>query len=554
LSPRGKVMPLASARSLLVVDFPDRVAMVRKLLTRLDGDSPGQPTAGPRQLKAGYFETHYIPVASAKEAVTALLSLEGKSAILPDEDRLLVVDYPEVLTNVEATLAALDQPRKMIRITSFIYDISIEDMETLGVNWSHALKGQPDAAGSTAQWAIDTITRVPFDAGATSGVMTFMNMSENFDLSATINALSNCSESRLLADPNVVVVENEEANVAIIQEIPFQQLTQTGQGGNIGTTAFREAGVKLTVKGRVARNDTVWMEVAPEFSRLAGFTPQDNQPIIDRRTAKSVVRIVNGRTLVIGGLRQRTDVSNHTGIPYLMDLPLGVGHLFRNRETTVRESELVVFIRPEIVAFDNPRNCREDAALQTNRHYLDSIRPGECGGCQPQYEEYYEEVLPLEEQVVPMESGPALGESAARQTSGSLSPFAMGDIVRIPATTSPSDAHVDNVSSAASSSGLGEVRRLPTMILPTRLAPLDAKPIALPPVEVSSAPSDDARSRKDKQEVNEETVPAKSEELDPGKQTDESGAGMPALSDRTNTEHCPRLVQRDAWIDKIFQR
>ncbi len=63
----------------------------------------------------------------------------------------------------------------------------------------------------------------------------------------------------------------------------------------------------------------------------------------DRRTTSTVLRVANRQTVVIGGLRQRSDVGDFKGVPYLKDIKL-VGRLFRSRDTDVRESELVVFI------------------------------------------------------------------------------------------------------------------------------------------------------------------------------------------------------------------
>ncbi len=410
-SPRGKVKAFASTRSLLVVDYPDRIAMIRGFVQNLhhSGSDTESTPAGPPAIEVGYFMTHHIPALSAKEAIASVLSDEGRISVLEDEDQLVVVDYPQNQALAGQVIKQLDIPRKVIRITSYIYDVSLEDMETLGVNWSHSLQGRPDAAGSTAQWDIDALTLVPFNPAAAGGVMTFANMSEVFDLEAAIQALETAKDSRLLADPNVTVIENERASVAIIQEIPFQQLTETAGGGNIGTTAFREAGVKLSVTARAAGQDTVWMQVEPEFSRLAGFTPEDNQPIIDRRTASTTVRVRNQHTLVIGGLRQRTDVGTFNGIPFLQDLPLGVGLLFRGRETTVRESELLVFIRPEIVTVDHPPSCREDAAIQTGRHFLGKIPQGEIHGHGVPHEVIYETVPALESTEAAPIGKPAIG-------------------------------------------------------------------------------------------------------------------------------------------------
>jgi len=377
-SPRGKTKAISSARSLLVVDYPDRVAMIREFVAGLNSSSDTSATgAGESELQTLQLQPQYVPALMLKDALGAVLSKEGKVIVIDGENRVVAVDYPYYLRLARQVMDQVDRPRPQVRITAYIYDVGLQDFETLGLNWNNALKGSLDGNGDPqSSWAIDTLTKVPFDGGAVGGAMTFFNMSDNFDLRATINALNTCKDSRLLADPNVVVVDNESATVAIISEIPFQQLTQTGQGGNIGTTAFREAGVKLNVLPRIAEDGTIQMVVEPEFSRLTGFTPESQQPIIDRRSAKTTVRVMNGQTVVIGGLRQRTDVGTFNGIPFLKDIPY-LGVLFRSRETDVRESELIVFIKPEIVDYAEMLRCREVAALGTSHKYLDQIPIGE---------------------------------------------------------------------------------------------------------------------------------------------------------------------------------
>jgi hypothetical protein len=93
------------------------------------------------------------------------------------------------------------------------------------------------------------------------------------------------------------------------------------------------------------------------------------------------LRVANRQTVVIGGLRQRDDIGEFNSIPYLGDMKL-IGRLFRARDTTVRESELVVFIMPEIV--DCPcsdMTSRQNVTSDTVRCRLDQVPQAE--GCPP---------------------------------------------------------------------------------------------------------------------------------------------------------------------------
>lgn len=382
----GQVQPLASAQSLLVVDYADRVQSITEFVARLEAAASqrigASPAGGPNELEVAYFHTHFIPAPNAEQTIVAVLSPLGRVAIMPKENRLLVVDYPANLEMVRRVLSRVDRPRPQVRITALIYDLSLQDVEQLGINWGSAGKGNTVNADGQANQALefDTTTIAPFAAGEAGGTLTVRSLTRNFDINAVANLLQTANDARLLADPNVIVEDNEEATWKSVQEIPYQQITQSELGGQIGTTAFKEAGITLHVRPTIAGDGTVEMVVEPEFSRLAGFTPQDNQPIIDTRKTTTTVRVANRQTLVLSGLRQRSDTGEFNGIPFLKDVRF-VGPLFRSRDTNVRESELIVFIMPEVISYEEQPDCRQAAALETVGCRLDRIPPAEgCGG------------------------------------------------------------------------------------------------------------------------------------------------------------------------------
>ncbi len=403
-TPQGQIRPLDSANSLIVVDFPDRVQQIRELALKIDAASGGVPgnfdaNGNPRPLKVMYRHLQFISADKASTALDAVLSQAGRVSVLQGDDRLIVADYEANLTMARLVLDEVDKPRPQVRIAALIYDISLADIEALGINWSHSLKGRTDANGDAqTSLSVDSITATPLAGGVTGGNITFANLSENLDLSAVLLAVQNANDARLLADPTVTVMDNEEASFESVSEIPYQQLTQTSAGGDIGTTAFRDAGIKLRVRPKISADGTIELDVAPEFSRLTGFTPGDNQPIIDRRTANTKLRVVNGQTIVIGGLRQRTDVGEFAGVPGLKDRRY-IGHLFRSRQTDIRESELVVFISPLVVGYAPALSCREQLIVDTVDARLDHIPPAEGGP--PGTRAYFPEGVPVPDEGVP---------------------------------------------------------------------------------------------------------------------------------------------------------
>lgn len=424
LSKQGQIHGLASAKSILVVDFADRVASIRDFVARMDASAAastgGIPAESYQRLQVSYFHTQYISAENAREPLTSVLSQAGRVATMPMENRLVVVDYASNIAMVRKVLEKIDRPVPQVRITALIYDISLQDVEQLGLNWNSAAKGNNlDASGDPQQaLSLDTTTLIPFVSGTPGGTATIRSLTRNFDINTVALLLQNANDARLLANPNVTVMENETADMSSVQQIPFQQITQSELGGQLGTTAFKDVGITLHVTPTVAADGTVKLVVAQEFSRVAGFTENDSQPIIDTRIANTTVRVANRKTLVIGGLRQRSDTGDFNGIPYLKDVRF-IGPLFRSRNTTVRESELIVFLMPEIVSFEHPPSQREYLAQQTVNCRLDRVPMAE--GCsQPNGSDCS---TPLEGEIIHEGTNTPPASDAVPPTSGALPPF-----------------------------------------------------------------------------------------------------------------------------------
>ncbi len=351
------------------------------------GTGVGRSAAGlsgsssPAPLEVAFFAPQYVSVTSIAESLSTLVSEYGQVSVVAEENRIVAVDQPEYIQRIATAVDKLDVPRRQVRITAFIFDANMADIETFGINWNSAILGrnQTSQGGSQDLWRTAGVV-APAPTTALNGAMTFMSLSTNFDVTAVVNALRTSNTSRLLADPTVVVMDNESARIATVTEIPYQQLTESGQGGAIGTTAFREAGVTLAVTPRIARDGTVALVVTPTFSVLTGFTEGTNQPIIARREAQTIVRVANNQTLVIGGLRQRGKVRERNALPYLGDIKY-IGGLFRYRKDEIRESELLVFLTPTIVPIDAFGTLREQRAFESTKCELEKVKQEECERC-----------------------------------------------------------------------------------------------------------------------------------------------------------------------------
>lgn len=400
LSDDGKVTVSEAENRIVVQDYPRVIQRIEQFVGESDNTRAEMQTL---ELRPQYIKASKELV----NVVKGMVSTQGKVDLLESEGRLVVTDYPYHLRRVQEHFQKIDVMRRQTRITALIYDIENTDLWRLGVDWRGAGKIN---GRNTIQ--VDSIVKPPYlvspgvfpnataaatgaATGAASGAarglnlpegLTFMYASPDFDLGATLKALSETTNSRLLADPSITVLDRNQGQIKIVEEIPFQQLTQGGGSNSpIGTTAFKEAGVTLDVMPRIADDNNIELTISPTFSRLTGYD-QNGQPIIDTRSAKTVLWAHDGDTIVMGGLRAREKIVVNRGIPYLKDVQfMHLNKLFSYEQRDFRESELVVFILPHIVGPTYHGREREEVIGPHSFECLDRISfPAACpGDCEP---------------------------------------------------------------------------------------------------------------------------------------------------------------------------
>ena len=172
------------------------------------------------------------------------------------------------------------------------------------------------------------------------------------DFSVFLSALRRNDLFRVLAEPNLVALQGQEASFLAGGEFPIPVPQASGGAGSVITVAYREFGVGLSFVPFVIDGDMVRLSVAPEVSSLdfaQGITLQGFRvPALNKRRTSTVVQLRHGQTLAISGLLQ-LEITGTTGrIPGLGDLPY-IGAFFRNNSMRRTEKELVILVTPYLV-------------------------------------------------------------------------------------------------------------------------------------------------------------------------------------------------------------
>lgn len=313
------------------------------------------------------YRINYADVAEIYASLREFVSQDGEVAFNLGTSNLMVSDVESKIEAIDNFIEEIDRETPQILIEARIYDITSKDALDLGVNWNAGknttFQDPPGVGfvGPNPSGQVNPFTTGAFEgqvnaADSLLGAFRFGWLRDTLDIDAVLRAEDEEANAKLLANPSILTLDNEMAMIQIVSEIPYQELTQTSEGGNIGSTEFREVGVILEVTPHVTRNEQIRLHIRPEFSmatgavQVGGFVIDSPQPVVDTRRADTITLIRSGDTVVIGGLKKSTLMQQINKIPLLGDLPL-VGWAFRFEGEEEMYSELLLFITPRIVDY-----------------------------------------------------------------------------------------------------------------------------------------------------------------------------------------------------------
>lgn len=182
-------------------------------------------------------------------------------------------------------------------------------------------------------------------------------------VSVLIRALAARRTLRVLSRPQVLALDNQQAQVQVGQVVPVPNGVNLSSTGLSQTNVLRDpAGIILTVSPRISPEGQIVMEVAAEksaYPNLSGGVPIGSDgnggfvyaPVKDITTARTTVKVPDGQTIVVGGMITKNDQTTERKVPFLGDLPM-VGKLFRFDSFQFKRTELLIFLTPRIVHGD----------------------------------------------------------------------------------------------------------------------------------------------------------------------------------------------------------
>jgi type IV pilus assembly protein PilQ len=316
------------------------------------------------------FEITYADVGQVVTALEKFKSAQGSVSSIEGTSHIIVTDTESKVRDITNLLATIDRMTPQVLVEVRIYDITSKDNLDLGIDWYAGRRTNRNALGYPVNDDIvvekggsdtyigsrtDPSLAAGFMAGTsktentTQGFLRFGLLNNHIDIEAMLRAEKENIDAKLLANPRIMVVDNEEATFDIVTEHPYVERTITA-GSTTETVKFKNVGVKLVVTPHVAGDNMLRLNIAPEFSVLVTRVQvaSSNVPVVDTRKVKTIALVKDGQAVVLGGLRKKETSKQVNKVPILGDIPV-LGHLFRFEGEATAITELVIFITPHII-------------------------------------------------------------------------------------------------------------------------------------------------------------------------------------------------------------
>jgi general secretion pathway protein D len=269
---------------------------------------------------------------------------------------------------IEATLLQVDRPQLQVAIDATIAEVTLNNELSYGVQsylTSQNLGLKPNTgsilntqATTPPQTTTDPTTGLATVAGSVGNA--FINQAFpgfNFLIgsatqpSVILDALHTVTNVKVLSNPSLVVINNQVATLQVGDVVPVSTGSATVLTSNntvVNTIDYRNTGIILRVSPRINVNGDVRLDIEQEISNVLPSSSASLTPTVSERKVKSSISVATGQTVLLAGLISEQQNGTRTGIPVLDQIP-GIGDAFGHQDNTTARTELIIFIRPQII-------------------------------------------------------------------------------------------------------------------------------------------------------------------------------------------------------------
>lgn len=357
---------------LVVACTADDFKKVQYIVSQVDRKSTAEGTLP---------QVYYLKYAKAEDVESVLNKIlnESSTAAVPAGARatnvknsvtfdkstnsIVAIGDAELYANVQRLIQKLDIPRKQVYVEALILETSLDRSDSYGVEWfaggasgdTIGFGGSTNTGnmGSVLGGLLDgsgSISSLPggFSGGIIGDVVVYKGITIP-SLSAFMTALQSDSGVNIVSNPQILTLDNEEAEVFVGENRPYLTSEKFDSNNNpIQTYDYRNVGIRLKVTPHISGEDMVTLDIEQEVNKMSPSAANSTAPITLTRTTKTKVQLYDKTIMVISGLMKDDSSTSTSGIPVLSSIPV-LGWLFKSTSTTSEKTNLTVFITTHII-------------------------------------------------------------------------------------------------------------------------------------------------------------------------------------------------------------
>lgn len=370
------VIPDDRINAIVVTANKTVTGQILSLLEKLDVRPPsGKGNINVRYLKNGDAEslakvlmnlTQAVPAAASGQAARPggapgqAIKFQDKITITPDKatNSLVITASVEDFETLDQVIEKLDIRRKQVFVEALIMEVTTDKAKQFGIEWrttSNFTQPGPQGIGGTNFGNINNVAQNPLNSplglavGVVDGIISFGGK-DFLNIGALLHALESEQGINVLSTPNIMTTDNEEAEIVVARNVPFQtSQSQTTGGNTVSTFERKNIGITLKIKPQISESDDVRLAVYQEISSVLPVEEQLAKDIMTfTRSIKTTVLVRDAQNIVIGGLISDDMRDTETKVPLFGDLPI-VGWLFKSMKKQKTKTNLLVFLTPHII-------------------------------------------------------------------------------------------------------------------------------------------------------------------------------------------------------------
>jgi len=390
------IVPDDYSNTLIIAALPDEIDQIKKIVASID-----RPAKSVHNIPQVIYlkNSDASDVAQVLQRLIPSLSYHKRGEPRPigsitfdkATNSIIVIGSKKFDQEIAEFIKKIDIPRKQVFVQALIIETTLNKSSAFGVEWMAGGGNKNFAATATFLNTNSALNSFEgpilsgnspnfgaltggFNIGVLGNIITYEGVKFP-TLSSLVSFLKTASGINILSNPQIITLDNQEAQIFVGENRPFITSTKYDANNNpIQTFDYRDVGIKFKITPHISSDDTITLKIYIEVKKvIANASANVPAPITLTRTTQTMVKLRDGSTMVISGLIKNDTSNNNSVVPILSKIPV-IGWLFRYKKNSGEKTNLMVFISTRIIKTAKQADTLTNKKQKSSKMFRENIQ------------------------------------------------------------------------------------------------------------------------------------------------------------------------------------